>query len=197
MANSNKTAGIVGIVLLAVVVGGALLLFNGNSDNETASATQPATSTSQAEQSSDMTQKTTIVDAAAANPDFSTLVTAVKAADLVTALSGDAKLTVFAPTNAAFNKLPAGTVETLVQPANKETLKGILTYHVVEGEVLSSQLTNGQVVKTLNGGSLTVTIENGSVYLTDAKGGRSMVTQADMKVDNGVIHAIDTVVMPS
>jgi uncharacterized surface protein with fasciclin (FAS1) repeats len=104
---------------------------------------------------------------------------------------------VFAPTNAAFNKLPAGTVETLLKPENKGTLSGILTYHVVDSAVLSSQLSNGQVIKTLNGGNLTVEISGGMVYLVDAKGGKAKVTTADVKTTNGVIHIIDAVVLPS
>lgn len=191
MARSNMTAGIVGAVVLVAVIVGALAVFGGD-DKAKDNAAATSKTSMQAEQ-----EKTTIVDAAAANADFSTLVTAVKAADLTAALSGDEKLTVFAPTNAAFEKLPAGTVDTLVKPESKETLKSILTYHVVSGEVLSEQLTDGQVVKTLNGAELTVSMENGSVYIVDAKGGRAMVTKADMKVDNGVIHAIDSVLMPS
>lgn len=194
MARSNIMAPLAGLLVLAVLVVGGYMLFNGNDNTakDSMAATQQASATE-----TEKPKKTTIVDAAAANPDFSTLVTAVKAADLVPALSGDAKLTVFAPSNAAFDKLPAGTVDTLVQPENKETLKGILTYHVVEGAVLSSQLQNGQVVKTLNGGELTVSIEGNMVYIVDAKGGKAMVTKADMKIDNGVIHAIDSVLMPS
>lgn len=192
MARLTMGAGLGILAVLAVlVIGGIALMGGGENEQNSAAATQPAST--QEEQ----TKTNTIVDAASANADFSTLVTAVKAADLATALSADTKMTVFAPSNAAFEKLPAGTVETLVKPENKEMLKGILTYHVIDGEVLSGQLQNGQRVKTLNGAELTITLENGSVYITDAKGGRAMVTQADMKVDNGVIHAIDSVLMPS
>lgn len=193
MGRSKLMAGIGAFVVLAVLVVGAAFLMGGNDsgDQQNAAATQQAAATDEAAPKSN-----TIVDAAAANPDFSTLVTAVKAAGLVETLSGDAKLTVFAPSNDAFAKLPAGTVETLVKPENKATLTSILTYHVVEGEVLSSRLQDGQVVKTVNGAELTIHLEAGSVYITDAKGGRAMVTKADMKVDNGVIHAIDSVLMP-
>lgn len=193
MGKSKLMIGIGAFVVLALLVVGASALMGGNDSGEkqNASATQQAAASEEAAPKSN-----TIVDAAAANPDFSTLVTAVKAAGLTETLSGDKKLTVFAPSNDAFAKLPAGTVETLVKPENKATLTSILTYHVVEGEVLSNQLQDGQVVKTVNGAELTVHLENGSVYITDAKGGRAMVTKADMKVDNGVIHAIDSVLMP-
>lgn len=196
MARSGITAGIGGaLAAIALVVGLVFFLGNRDSDQKSASATQDTTA-SIMQESQDKQMKTTIVDAAAASPDFSTLVTAVKAADLTGPLTGDKKLTVFAPTNSAFEKLPAGTIDTLVQPENKQALASILTYHVVEGEVLSGQLANGQVVKTLNGAELTVSLGDGMIYLTDTKGGRAMVTKADMKVDNGVIHAIDKVVMP-
>lgn len=145
----------------------------------------------------------TIVDLAAANPDFSTLVTAVKAADLATTLSGKGPFTVFAPTNDAFAKLPAGTVDTLVQPANKATLASILTYHVVSGRypaarILSLIRQGGGSAKltTVQGGTLTARLDGSTVVLTDAKGGTSRVTTTDLNGSNGVIHVIDTVVMP-
>lgn len=145
----------------------------------------------------------TIVDIAAGNPDFSTLVTAVKAADLAATLSGPGPFTVFAPTNAAFGKLPAGTVETLVQPANKGTLTSILTYHVVPGRypaarILSAIRQGGGSAKltTVQGGTLTARLDGGTVVLTDAKGGTSRVAATDVNGSNGVIHVIDTVVMP-
>lgn len=145
----------------------------------------------------------TIVDVAVGNPDFSTLVTAVTAADLGATLSGAGPFTVFAPTNAAFAKLPAGTVETLVQPANKATLTSILTYHVVSGRYPAARLIQAirrgggsTTLTTVQGGRLTARLQGSSVVLTDAKGGRSTVTATDVKASNGVIHVIDTVVMP-
>lgn len=145
-----------------------------------------------------------IVDFAAASPDFSTLVTAVKAAGLVDTLKGAGPFTVFAPTNEAFAKLPAGTVETLLKPENKETLNKILTYHVVAGKVTAKQLIgmikkgHGKAaVKTVEGGTLTASLKGGSVILTDEKGGTATVTKTDVMVKNGVIHVIDTVVMPN
>lgn len=146
----------------------------------------------------------TIVDVAVASPDHTTLVSAVQAAGLVETLSGAGPFTVFAPTNAAFAKLPAGTVESLTQPANRAALTGILTYHVVPGRVSATDL-GGLIdagggratLTTVQGGALTATRENGSIRLTDARGGTSTVTAADLAGSNGVIHVIDTVVMPS
>lgn len=190
---SNKALVIVAslVVLLAVIA--AVFFMNGSDDSQQEKTTDNTTAESQQEAAP---ARQTIVDAAVASDNFTTLVAAVKAADLVATLSGTDTYTVFAPTDAAFDKLPAGTIDSLLKPESKETLSGILTYHVVSGAVLSSQLSNGQKVITVNGAELTVVIENGMVYLVDAKGGKSMVTQADIKVDNGVIHAIDSVLMP-
>jgi uncharacterized surface protein with fasciclin (FAS1) repeats len=145
-----------------------------------------------------------IVDYAVDSPDFSTLVTAVKAAGLVDTLKGAGPFTVFAPTNEAFAKLPAGTVESLVKPENKDALSKILTYHVVAGKVTAKELIglikkgHGKAaVKTVEGGTLTASLQDGKVILTDEKGGTATVTKADVFVKNGVIHVIDTVVMPN
>ena len=137
-----------------------------------------------------------IVDTAIATSDLSTLVTAVKAADLVDTLKGEGPFTVLAPTNQAFSALPAGTLDTLLLPENKEKLAGILTYHVVSGKVMSSDLTNGRVVTTVQGQNLTVEITDGMVYFVDALGGKAKVSQADVKAENGVVHIIDAVLMP-
>ena len=146
----------------------------------------------------------TIVDAAVANPDFSTLVTAVQAAGLAETLSSAGPFTVFAPTNAAFAKLPAGTVDNLVQPAQRETLTSILTYHVVSGRVtaadLIAQIQAGggtATLTTVQGATLTARLQGSSVVLTDAAGGTSTVTTTDVAASNGVIHVIDTVLMPA
>jgi uncharacterized surface protein with fasciclin (FAS1) repeats len=146
----------------------------------------------------------TIVDAAVASPDFTTLVAAVQAAGLAETLSGAGPFTVFAPTNAAFAKLPAGTVENLTQPAQREALSGILTYHVVSGRVSAADLIaqinagNGTAtLTTVQGGTLTARLSGSSVVLTDAAGGTSTVTATDMNQSNGVIHVIDTVLMPA
>ncbi len=144
-----------------------------------------------------------IVEVAVGNDNFSTLVTAVKAAGLVETLSGEGPFTVFAPTNDAFNKLPEGTVASLLEPDNKATLTGILTYHVVSGKYEAAAVidaikkNNGSfTVTTVQGGNITLSLSNGNVMLKDANGGMSTVIMADVAASNGVIHAIDTVVMP-
>ncbi len=144
-----------------------------------------------------------IIDTASQSADHSTLVAAVKAADLVDTLKGPGPFTVFAPTNAAFDGLPAGTVDTLLKPENKADLAGILTYHVVSGSVdaatLVEQIEAGggkAELKTVNGGMLTAEAANGGVKLTDANGNSAMVTTADLMQTNGVIHVIDAVLLP-
>jgi len=137
-----------------------------------------------------------IVENAVNSKDHTTLVAAVKAAGLVDTLSGKGPFTVFAPTNAAFGKLPAGTVDTLVKPESKATLTKILTYHVVAGKMNAADLTDGKKLTTVEGEILTVKNSGGKVTLTDAKGGTSTVTIADVNQSNGVIHVIDTVLMP-
>ena len=144
-----------------------------------------------------------IVDVASGSPDHSTLVTAVQAAGLVDTLKGAGPFTVFAPTNAAFDKLPAGTVDGLLKPEAKEDLSGVLTYHVVSGNVdaatLTQQIADGggtATLTTVQGGTLTARADGGNVTLTDAKGNTATVTTTDLKGSNGVIHVIDTVLMP-
>ena len=144
-----------------------------------------------------MTPDKDIVTNAIGSSEHTTLVAAVKAADLVATLQSAGPFTVFAPTNAAFDKLPAGTVSTLVQPANKAMLSGILTYHVVAGRLTADQLRDGQVLTTVQGGTLTVMKKGGSVMLRDAKGGMATVTTANVISSNGVTHVIDTVLMPA
>jgi len=142
----------------------------------------------------------TIVENAVNSPDHTTLVAAVKAAGLVDTLSSPGPFTVFAPTNEAFAKLPAGTVDTLVKPENKDTLTKILTYHVVAGRLSAADLIqmakDGKTLTTVEGEPLTVSVKHHHVILTDAKGGMSKVTIADVYQSNGVIHVIDTVLMP-
>jgi uncharacterized surface protein with fasciclin (FAS1) repeats len=129
--------------------------------------------------------------------DHTTLVAAVKAAGLVETLEGKGPFTVFAPTNAAFGKLPVGTVDTLVKPENKATLTKILTYHVVAGKLEASSLTEGKKLKTVEGEELTVKHSGDKVMIVDAKGGSSTVTIANVNQSNGVIHVVDTVLMPA
>jgi uncharacterized surface protein with fasciclin (FAS1) repeats len=146
----------------------------------------------------------TIVAKAASLPDFSTLVAAVQAAGLVDTLNSAGPFTVFAPDNAAFGRLPAGTVDTLVQPANRATLTRILTYHVVAGRITASDVVNAV---RAGGGSATLTTvagvpltarydSHGRLVLVDATGGQSRITATDISQSNGVIHVIDRVVMP-
>jgi uncharacterized surface protein with fasciclin (FAS1) repeats len=149
------------------------------------------------------TAQKTIVDAAVSNENFSTLVTVLKAADLVSALQGDGPFTVFAPTNDAFAKIDEATLGSLLKPENKETLAKILTYHVVPGKLMASDVLaalkkgKGSVeVKTLAGQILTVMQKDGKIWLKDQANNYSEITATDVKGSNGVIHVIDTVVMP-
>jgi uncharacterized surface protein with fasciclin (FAS1) repeats len=137
-----------------------------------------------------------IIQNAVNSKDHTTLVAAVKAAGLVDTLEGKGPFTVFAPTNAAFGKLPAGTVETLVKPENKAALTKILTYHVVPGKLEARDLSEGKKLKTVEGEELTVKKADGKVMIVDAKGGMASVTISNVNQSNGVIHVIDTVLMP-
>jgi uncharacterized surface protein with fasciclin (FAS1) repeats len=143
-----------------------------------------------------------IIDNASNSKDHTTLVAAVKAAGLVETLKGTGPFTVFAPTNEAFAKLPAGTVDTLLKPENKDKLKGVLTYHVVAGNMDSKAIAKAieegkgkATLKTVQGGTLTAAMEGKDLILTDEKGGKSKVTIADVMQSNGVIHVVDTVLM--
>ena len=145
-----------------------------------------------------------IVENAVNSKDHTTLVAAVKAAGLVDTLMGKGPFTVFAPVNSAFDKLPAGTVETLLKPENKDTLVKILTYHVVAGNMDSKAVAaaikkgNGKAeLTTVAGGKLTASMDGKNLILTDEKGGKSTVTIADVKQSNGVIHVLDTVLLPN
>jgi len=144
-----------------------------------------------------------IVDNAVNSKDHTTLVAAVKAAGLVETLKSAGPFTVFAPTNAAFNKLPKGTVETLLKPENNDKLKSILTYHVVAGRMDSATLmekakANGGKLElsTVNGGKLWAALKDGKLWVRDGKGNTAVITIADVYQSNGVIHVINTVVMP-
>ncbi|HWS40938.1 MAG TPA: fasciclin domain-containing protein [Arenimonas sp.] len=133
----------------------------------------------------------TIVEVAASNPDFSTLVAAVKAAGLVDTLNSKGPFTVFAPTNAAFAKLPAGTVESLLKPENKEKLTAILTFHVVAGKVTAAEVVKLNTANTVNGKAVAIAVGESGVMVNDAK-----VTATDIMASNGVIHVIDTILIP-
>ena len=146
-----------------------------------------------------------IVEVAQSNPDFSTLVSAVTTANLGDTLSGEGPYTVFAPTNTAFEKIPQATRDELMSEAGREDLTNILTYHVVEGETSAAALTaaieaagaDGYELTTVNGATLTATMDGGNVILTDAAGNTATVTATDVDASNGVVHAIDTVLMPA
>ncbi|WP_205480278.1 fasciclin domain-containing protein [Sphingomonas arenae] len=159
-------------------------------------ATQPAVA-------HDHKGKGTIVSAAASSPDHKTLVQAVNAAGLTSTLAGKGPFTVFAPTDAAFAKLPAGTVQTLLEPANRDQLRTVLTYHVVSGKVKAADLV-GQInagggqasLTTVEGSPLTAILKEGKVVIRDEKGGEATVTTADLETGNGVVHVTDAVSIP-
>lgn len=147
--------------------------------------------------------KGNIVSAAASTPAFSTLVTAVKAAKLTDTLASKGPFTVFAPTNDAFAKLPAGTVETLLKPENRSQLTKVLTYHVVPGRYSASAILaaikkggGSTTLTTVSGDKLSAAVKSGKVVLTDESGRTSTVTKTDLNQSNGIIHVIDTVVLP-
>ncbi len=144
-----------------------------------------------------------IVENAVNSKDHTTLVAAVKAADLVNTLMSEGPFTVFAPTNAAFEKLPKGTVATLLKPENKKKLQTVLTYHVIAGNYSGADIMaaikkgNGKATfTTVSSGTLSAKMDRGNLVLMDEKGGKSMVTIADVNQSNGVIHVVDTVVLP-
>ena len=153
----------------------------GGAANDTAGAASPTSATS----------KSDIVDTAVAAGSFKTLAAALKAADLVDTLKGPGPFTVFAPTDDAFAKLPPGTVESLLKPENKAKLASVLTYHVVSGHVASGDVVKLKSAKTVQGSEVKINVEGSTVMIDGAK-----VTKADIECSNGVIHVIDTVIMP-
>jgi uncharacterized surface protein with fasciclin (FAS1) repeats len=176
-----------GLLVPALAVGVAAC---GGDDEETASTgtTTEATDTG----TTDMAAEMNIVETAQATPELSTLVDAVVAADLVETLSGEGPFTVFAPTNEAFAALPPAELERLLKPANKDELAKILTYHVVAGDVMAADLSNGQKVETVEGQDITVSIDGDKVMLNDT----ATVVQPDIETSNGTVHVIDGVLLP-
>jgi uncharacterized surface protein with fasciclin (FAS1) repeats len=164
------------LTLITVVAGAALLAFN------------PAVAGHHGEK----TMKKDIVDTAVAAGDFNTLAAALQAAGLVDTLKGEGPFTVFAPTDAAFAKLPAGTVDNLLKPENKDQLVAVLTYHVVPGKVTSEQVVNLTSATTVNGQDIAIKVMDGSVHIDNAT-----VAAADVEASNGVIHVIDEVILPN
>ncbi len=171
----------------------------GSDDADTAAASSAPMTTSAAPSPSPSESMATadIVDTAVAAGNFTTLAAALQAAGLVDTLKGDGPFTVFAPTDDAFAKLPAGTVDTLLKDP-KGDLTQILTYHVVPGKVMAAEVVklDGQKVKTVQGGELTIGVDGDKVTLTDATGNTVNVTMTDVEASNGVIHVIDGVLMP-
>lgn len=166
-------------------------------DDDSADAPdEPSTATADSNASA-TESPATVVDVAASNDDFSTLVTAVEAAGLAETLNGDGPFTVFAPVNDAFAALPAGTLDTLLLPENKDQLTAVLTYHVVPQEAMSDDLRDGMTITTVQGQPLTVGVTDTGVTLTDASGNTVSVVQADIEAGNGVVHVIDKVLLPA
>jgi uncharacterized surface protein with fasciclin (FAS1) repeats len=180
-----------------LAVGSLLAAACSDDDDSTSTDTSAETTTTE-----DMTESTeamadeTIVEIAAGNPDFSTLVAAVEAAGLAETLSGEGPYTVFAPTNEAFAAIPAETLQSLLEPANQETLSQILTYHVVAGEVMAADVAPGEV-ETVEGTPFTIEVEGSDVFIVDGQGGRAQIITTDIVASNGVIHVIDAVLIPS
>lgn len=183
----KQTTVILGIIGLVLVGGVALMSMNSKDASSEQAAAQMTTPATVSEESTMNTK--TIVDIASEDSNFSTLVAAVKAAGLAETLSGEGPFTVFAPTNEAFAKLPEGTVESLLQ--DKEKLAAILTYHVVSGKVMAADVTKLPKATTVQGQDVTITAENNAVMVNDAT-----VVQTDIEASNGVIHVIDTVLLP-
>jgi uncharacterized surface protein with fasciclin (FAS1) repeats len=195
--NSSKSIIVVASIVAVLVLGGlGFWAFNSGDDSESSVSDNNSQTTEMQESETQAEATSNIVDLAQATPDLSTLVTAVVAADLVDTLSGDGPFTVLAPTNEAFANLPEGTLDSLLLPENKDQLAGILTYHVIAGDVMSSDLSNGQVVETVNGGTLTVEITDAGVFFVDANGGKAQVTTADVDASNGTVHIINAVLLP-
>ncbi len=181
-------------IIAALAIAGSVSLMGA-----ACSDTDSATTTSQVGVSATAgadTSTMTITEIVAGDPDFSTLLAAVQAADLGTTLSSDGPFTVFAPTNEAFAALPQGTLDTLLKPANKDQLAAILTYHVVAADVMAADVQPGAVT-TVNSADITIaTSDGGAVTITDGQGNEATVTATDVVASNGVIHVIDAVLLP-
>ena len=191
-------------ILIAALTATTLLLTACSEEDSTPSASDDTSASSDspaAEESSPMAEESaasaeTITDIVAANPDFSTLLTAVQAAGLGETLAGEGPFTVFAPNNEAFAKLPPKTLENLLKPANRDQLSAILTYDVVPAKVMAADVQAGEVT-TVNGEPFTIAVEDGGVTITDGQGITATVTDTDIEASNGVIHVIDSVLQPA
>ena len=190
---------------LAIALASAASLAIAACAEDTAEPTADDTVAMNDQMANDTAEASTIVEVAQGNPDFSTLVSAVTSANLGETLSGEGPYTVFAPTNAAFDEVPQATRDELMSDAGREDLTNILTYHVVQGETNAQALTqaievageDGYKLTTVNGAELTAMMDGENVVLVDAAGNRATVTSTDVDASNGVIHVIDTVLMPS
>lgn len=197
---------VLSIALLAAFTAAACSPKTAEAEADAGAAPMPVAEASDpapAEAAAPAVEQKDVVDTAIGSPDHTTLVSAVQAAGLVDTLKGTGPFTVFAPTNAAFEALPAGTVDTLLKPESKADLTAVLTYHVVPGLVDAATLTQQiqasggtATLKTVQGGELKAQVVDGGVTLTDAKGNTVKVTTADLKASNGVIHVVDKVLMP-
>ena len=198
LSKSARTIGLISILSVTVGITTACSNETANQAAPTQATTQPTPTqpVTQATQSATATKAAakatpgTIVEIAAGNPDFSTLVKAVKAAELTETLSGKGPFTVFAPTNEAFAALPKGTLEKLLKPENRDELRKVLTYHVVSGDLMAKDLRSGKVA-TVEGRTVAVQVQSKSVGVNDAK-----VVKADIDAKNGVVHVIDRVLLP-
>ncbi len=187
MRRSKRWVVAVGVIATLSLIGAAC------SSNDSSSTTPTMNETTSAPEPAQIAGS--ITDVVAGNPDFSTLLAAVQAADLGGTLAGPGPFTVFAPTNAAFAALPAGTVETLLKPKNMEQLSAILTYHVVPSEAMAADVTSGTVT-TVNGTTFKVRVGANGVTITDGQGNTANVVKTDIVASNGVIHVIDAVLLP-
>ena len=207
-SHSKATTAIVTLVIGLLVGGGAGYAISSMNNMDDGSSANTNSSEQMSEGADGVTvggakmvKDKDIVDNAANASNVTTLVAAVQAADLVETLKGEGPFTVFGPTNAAFDKLPEGTVDTLLMAENKETLVDILTYHVVPGTYTSADLRvmaqkGESLPASANGGTLTPVLKDGDLYIKDAKGGESKVETSDVISSNGVTHVVDSVLMP-
>ena len=182
--------------LIATAAASVLFLAACSDDDQATSSSSPTAEATTPPAADSPASAETITELVAGNPEFSTLLAAVEAAGLAETLSGDGPFTVFAPTDAAFAELPAGTLDTLLQPANKDQLTAILTYHVVPAEVMAADVEAGEV-PTVNSAPFTVALNGQAVEITDGQGNQANVIETDIDASNGVVHVIDAVLLPA
>lgn len=198
MHQENKSSRILTFVAIATILIGlfVMYMYSKNSSNDDEIAQQINQQIEDSKQNYEG-ESQDIVVLALSTDNLSTFVNAVQKAQLVETLQAVGPYTVLAPSNDAFAALPEGTLDSLLLPENIDQLSSILTYHVIAGNILSSDLSNGQVVNTVNGETLTVDITDAGVFFVDANGGRAQVTTADVEASNGTVHIINAVLLPS